>query len=84
MLGKHQRGPAMADREVGFAERAGALRELLLQRPVLHLVNEVERPWSDLRLAGQGHVLRRCGEDRDEEGRGDRRDARTNRHGKSP
>src|SRR6266568_87335 len=51
----------MADREIGLVERPGALLKLFLQRPVLHLVDEVERPRADLGLAGQGYVLRRGG-----------------------
>ena len=67
MLGKFQRRAAVADGKIGLAERAGALGELLLQRPVLHLVDEIERPRPDLRLARQGDILRRGGQHRGEQ-----------------
>ena len=63
MFGEFQRGAAMADGKVGLAKRPGALAELLLQRPVLHLVDQIKRPRPDLRLAGQGNVLRRGWQD---------------------
>jgi hypothetical protein len=51
MLGKLQRRAAVADREIASVERPGALAELRLQRPVLHLVDEVERARTDLRVS---------------------------------
>jgi hypothetical protein len=37
------------------------LAELLLERPLLHLVDEVERAWADLGLVWQGNALRHGG-----------------------
>jgi len=54
----------MADGKVGLVERSGALRELRLERPVLHLVDQIERPRTDLRLARQRRSLRRGRTDR--------------------
>ena len=62
MLGKHQRRAAVADGEIALVERPGALAELLLQRAVLHLVHEIERPRPDLRFLGQRPILRSGGE----------------------
>ena len=59
MLGKLQRCAAVADGKVGLAKRPGALAELLLQRPVLHLVDQIKRSRPDLRLARQHDLV--CG-----------------------
>src|SRR5882757_4130406 len=67
VFGELQRRTAMADRKTGAVKRSGALAELLLQRPVLHLVDEVKRPRSDLRLLRQRNRLRRGGKDRGHE-----------------
>ena len=82
MLGKLQRCAAVADGKVGLAKRPGALAELLLQRPVLHLVDQIKRPRPDLRLARQGNVLRRGRQDggQDPE-RGEQGGAMAGRHG---
>ena len=61
MLGELQRRTAMADGKIGLAKRPGALAEFLLQRPVLHLVDEVERPGTDLRLGAAASALRAAG-----------------------
>ena len=61
MFGKFQRCAAVADGEIGLAKRPGALAELLLQRPVLHLVDEIERPRPDLGLARQHDLVGRGG-----------------------
>src|SRR3979411_3190078 len=53
VLGKLQRRAAVAEGKVGLAERPPALAEFRLQRPVLHLVDEVERTGPDLGLAWQ-------------------------------
>ena len=66
VLGKLHRRAAVADGKVGLAKRPGALGKLRLQRPVLHLVDEIERPRPDLRLARQRDVIRRGGKDDDE------------------
>jgi hypothetical protein len=50
VLGKLQRGAAMADGKIGLAKRPGALLQRGLQRPVLHALDEVERAGTDLRL----------------------------------
>ena len=82
MLGKLQRRAAVADGKIGLAERPGALAELLLQRPVLHLVDQIERPRPDLRLARQGDVLRRGGQGRGErQERGQKGGAMAGGHG---
>ena len=61
MFGEFQRCAAVADGKVGLAKRPGALAELLLQRPVLHLVDQIKRPRPDLRLARQHDVVGRSG-----------------------
>lgn len=61
MLGKLQRCAAVADGKIGLAKRSGALAELLLQRPVLHLVDQIKRPRPDLRLAGQHDLVGKGG-----------------------
>src|SRR5262249_13792563 len=49
MLGELERTPAVTDREIGAAERAvPALHQLVLQRPFVHSLHEVERTWSEL------------------------------------
>jgi len=80
---KHQRGAAMADGKIGLAERAGALRQLLLQRAVLHLVHEIERPRPDLGFARQGHILRGGGQ-ADQQQCGEQGGATADGHGRDP
>ena len=57
VFGKLQRRAAVAEGKLGLVERPGALAEFGLERPVLHLVDEVERAGSDLGLARQRNAL---------------------------
>ena len=82
MFGEFQRCAAVADGKIGLAKRPGALAELLLQRPVLHLVDQIKRPRPDLRLARQGNVLRHGRHGRGQEAeRGEQGGAMAGRHG---
>ena len=81
MLGKLHRRAAVADGKIGLAEGAGALGELRLQRPVLHLVDKIERTRPDLRLARQGDILRRGGQHRGERQKRGQNGAMAGRHG---
>ena len=82
MFGEFHRCAAVPDGEIGLAKRPGALAELLLQRAVLHLVDEIERPRSDLRLARQHHIVGRGGKDRGQQPeRGQKGGAMADGHG---
>ena len=70
MFGEFQRCAAVADGKIGLAKRPGALAELLLQRPVLHLVDQIKRPRPDLRLARQGRCRRQGGNGRGQQPEG--------------
>jgi hypothetical protein len=50
VLGELQRRAAMADGKIGLVKGPGALAQFLFQRPVLHPVDEVKGPGTDLRL----------------------------------
>jgi hypothetical protein len=49
VLWELQRGAAMADREIGLAERpVFALHQLVLQPARVHAVDQIEWPWAEL------------------------------------
>ena len=82
VFGELHRGAAVADGKVGLPKGSCALAELLLQRPVLHLVDQVKRPRPDLRFSRQGDVLRHGGHGRGKKAkRGEQGGAMADRHG---
>ena len=80
MLGKLHRRAAVTYGKVGLAKRPGALGKLRLQRAILHLVDEIERPRPDLRLARQRDVIRGGGKDDEERQQRGQNGAMADRH----